>query len=542
MSGATLASDVGIADAFLGHHLALHPVDATFMGIRGYDRMLPRADAGVAAEELRSITALRTRLARVTIDTNAARIDARMIAGELDVAEATLDARPRWHNPAWFTGEAAFGLISLLLPQATPYDPEAIATRLEAIPDFLADGRARLRERGRVPVGWCERARREARASASFLASGLPLHGTWRTDWREPAWAAAEAFEAFASSLDELDPCDAAAGAAHLDLVMRAQHGLDASPVALAAAAEADFERLTLELEEDARAFRPGQEWQHITAGLAERFPAHPDDVVSRYRHWHEEAQQQAASLVTPALEYGLDYRPLSSPFQQVAAEMYFLFYRSPPPAAAGTGSVYWVMPAAGDAQAYLRSQNESLVKLVHAVHHGSIGHHTHNARARTAGSVLARVAGTDCALGIAFLSGGMAVEGWACHAEDLMAEVPGFYDPAELLLLKQYERRNAASVLVDVRLHLGIWSEAEAERFYRDEAGYPPQRARAEVVRNTMFPGSRLMYWAGVEAIRALRRRWRGDTRSFHDTLLQFGHVPMAAIEEAMAGDGLLK
>ncbi len=542
MSGATSVPEVGIADAFLDHHLTLHPVDATFMGIRGHDGRLPRADGGVAAEERRSIAALRARLALASRDTREACIDARMVAGELDVAEATLDARPRWHNPAWFTGEAAFGLIGLLLPQAAPYDPEAVAARLSAIPDFLADGRARLRESGRAPAGWCERARREARASAGFLASGLALHETWCADWREPARAAAEAFEAFAGSLDQLDPCDAAAGAAHLDLVMRAQHGLEAGPAALAAAAQAAFERLTLELEEDARAFGPGVGWQQITAGVAERFPAHPDEVVSRYRHWHDVAQQQAASLVTPALDYGLEYRPLASPFQQVAAEMYFLFYRSPPPAAAGAGSVYWVMPSAGDPQAYLRSQNESVVKLVHAVHHGSIGHHTHNARARDAGSALGRVAGTDCALGIAFLSGGMAVEGWACHAEDLMAEVPGFYSPAELLLLKQYERRNAASVLVDVRLHMGIWSEAEAERFYCDEAGFPPQRACAEVVRNTMFPGSRLMYWAGVEAIRALRRRWRGDTRSFHDTLLQFGHVPMAAIEESMAGDGLLK
>ena len=542
MSGAASVAEVGLADAFLDHHLTLHPVDATFMGIRGYDRMLPRADRGVAAEERRSITALRARLAQASRDTNDARIDARMVAGELDVAEAALDARARWHNPAWFTGEGAFSLISLLLPQAAPYDPEAIAARLSAIPDFLADGRARLRESGRAPAGWCERARREARASAGFLVSGLALHEMWHADWCGPAQAAAEAFGAFADSLDQLGPSDPAAGAAHLDLVMRAQHGLEAGPVALAAAAQAAYERLTLELEEDARAFGPGLEWQQITAGLAECCAAHPDEVVSRYRHWHDVAQQQAASLVTPALDYGLDYRPLASPFQQVAAEMYFLFYRSPPPAAAGAGSVYWVMPSAGNARAYLRSQNESLVKLVHAVHHGSIGHHTHNARARTASSVLARVAGTDCALGIAFLSGGTAVEGWACHAEDLMAEAPGFYSPAERLLLKQYERRNAASVLVDVRLHMGIWSEAEAEHFYCEKAGFPPQRARAEVVRNTMFPGSRLMYWAGVEAIRALRRRWRGDTRSFHDTLLQFGHVPIAAIEESMAGNGLLK
>jgi hypothetical protein len=49
------------------------------------------------------------------------------------------------------------------------------------------------------------------------------------------------------------------------------------------------------------------------------------------------------------------------------------------------------------------------------------------------------------------------------------------------------------------------------------------------------MFPTSRLMYWAGVEAIRGLRRRWHGSTRAFHDTLLGHGHVPVCEIETEM-------
>jgi uncharacterized protein (DUF885 family) len=193
------------------------------------------------------------------------------------------------------------------------------------------------------------------------------------------------------------------------------------------------------------------------------------------------------------------------------------------------------VAPAAGDKAAYLRQQNQATVKAIHAVHHGSIGHHTQNARARQASSRLARLGGTDCAAGIAFLSAGTMVEGWACYAEDLLLEAPDFYTPMERLLLKHFERRNAASVLVDIRLHTGEWSLAEARRFYREEAGFAPTRVDGEVTRNSIFPASRLMYWVGVERIKELRSRWRGDARSFHDDLIGHGHVPVAWVESEM-------
>jgi uncharacterized protein (DUF885 family) len=78
--------------------------------------------------------------------------------------------------------------------------------------------------------------------------------------------------------------------------------------------------------------------------------------------------------------------------------------------------------------------------------------------------------------------------------------------------------------------------------RFYRDEAGFAPARVEAEVVRNSMFPASRLMYRHGVEAIKGLRRRWLSGGRSFHDILLGFGHVPVAWAAEEMARAGLLR
>jgi hypothetical protein len=525
----------GIGQAFLDHHLDVHPVDASFMGLRSHDHMLPRADRHAATDERSAIRALSRLVASAEGISVAERLDRRIAEGELACAEAALDSRPRWAKPAWFTGEAAFSVISLLLPQATASGADGVGHRLAAMPDFLADGRARLRDAGAAPSGWVARARREAAATAGFLTGAVRLHSAWRQDWAAPADAAALALAEFALEIERLPDCNPACGSAFLALIMARLHGLKGGPEALAQAAQAAFDRLGEELEEDAARLQPGATSADILNRLTLLHPA-AEAVPGRYRYWHEAAVEAAAGLLTPETGYALDYRDLAAPFREVAGALYFLFYRSPPPLDAGLGSVYWLSPPSGDPVAYLRGQNEATIKLIHAVHHGSIGHHTHNARARVAASLLGRVAGTDCASGIALLSGGMAVEGWACYAEDLLMESDGFYSPGEILLLKQYERRNAASVLVDVNLHCGIWSLAEAMRFYRDEAGFAPSRVESEVVRNSMFPGSRLMYWAGVEAIRALRRRWRGGTRDFHDTLLGFGHVPMDAIETEMA------
>ena len=97
-----------------------------------------------------------------------------------------------------------------------------------------------------------------------------------------------------------------------------------------------------------------------------------------------------------------------------------------------------------------------------------------------------------------------------------------------------------AASVQVDIRLHTGEWTPAQAMDFYAS-AGFAPARIAAEITRNAMLPGTRLMYWLGITAIRDLRRRWRGSTVDFHDALIGHGHVPIAWVADEMARAGLL-
>lgn len=533
--------DPSLVDAFLKHHWTFRPVDATFMGDKTHDALLPPCGPETLAEELAGIAALERQLAD-TLDPEAPgdRLDRRMILAELAFQKAAAERRPRLSNPAWYSGEAAFAIISLLLPQSAPVRQGGLIARLNALPTFLQSALDRLKGHA-IPESWTARARREARAMAEFLRGDIRLHDEFAEEWTMPATRAAEAFDAFASGLSGFADADPACGEEHLTLLMKTVHGLDFGPREAVERAQEAFDRMGEDLVDMARRIDPAKSWQELIAGLSDRHPVDKQSVIESYRDLDMAARRDGAMLVTPAEDYGLDYRWMSPCFHKISQSLYFLFYRSPPGLNPGQGSVYWVTPPGDDESAFLRGNNAATVKTIHSVHHGGVGHHTQNARARAASSRLARIAGTDCALGLAFLGSGTLIEGWACYVEDLLMEAPDFYEPAEMLLLKQYERRNAASVLVDVKLHLGDWSITEAMAFYRDEAGFAAQRVEGEVVRNSMLPGSRLMYWIGVEGIKALRRRWRGDTLGFHDTLLSYGHMPLAWIAEEMQRAGHL-
>jgi uncharacterized protein (DUF885 family) len=143
-----------------------------------------------------------------------------------------------------------------------------------------------------------------------------------------------------------------------------------------------------------------------------------------------------------------------------------------------------------------------------------------------------------DCAGRIAMYCGGTMAEGWACYATDLMEEV-GFLDPLQQLAQAHARLRMAARAVVDVRLHRGEWTLEQAAACYRDVVEMAPEAARAEAVKNSMFPGTALMYLVGTELIHRLRRTLASGPgfalRDFHDRFLSHGSVPVALIAGAM-------
>jgi hypothetical protein len=258
-----------IGARFLEHHLTFRPVDGTFMGRRDCDARLPRADARAAADERRAIEELQSAVAAAPQGSAAERMDRRLAQAELTLAAASLRQRPRHANPAWYSGEATFGIIGLLLPQSAPLDAAALGARLDALPDFLADGRSRLRESGAAPRSWSERSTREASALARFLEQDLVRVGGGSAARQQSAARAAQALQDFANALEALEDRDPSAGPEYLEMMMRDVHGIDGGAAALLAAASAAFERLGQELIEDAARLNPGLSWQQSIEALA---------------------------------------------------------------------------------------------------------------------------------------------------------------------------------------------------------------------------------------------------------------------------------
>ena len=436
------------------------------MGLSGHDHLMPPVGAEALEHERHTLANFLQEVEGHPPhpDTAGERLDLWLLRSQLRVTLREARERPRQHNPAFYTGEAAFGLISLLLPNERPTNGDAVVARLKAIPEFLAAGTDTLQPLN-LPADWVERARKEAEALGALLLRGLPRHPGFREDWQEPAAQAATAVEAFAAALTAGD-ADPACGREYLEFLMREAHALPYSAAEAERRAQTAFETLRSELIEMAHGLDPAKTWQQQLAALEQQHPA-LEDVQASYQDWNARALDAAAGLVTPAHEYGLSFEFLPEWARDAAGALYFLFYRSPPAEYPGDGSIYWIFAPGADTAAYLRGQNVPFIKAVHAVHHGSIGHHTQNARARQAASRLAQLGGTDCASGIAFLSAGTLVEGWACYAEDLLLEAPGFYTPEEELLLKQFEFRNAACCLADIRLHTGQWTLEQMRAFY---------------------------------------------------------------------------
>ena len=500
---------------FLEHHAHFHPVDASFIGLSGHDHRLPLAGPETAEAERGSISALLRALDSMPPgDTLADRLDARLMRASLLHAQAALDHWPRFVQPSWYTGEVAFGLIALLLPGVRSIPADALRQRLEAVPRFLAEARTNLAGRP-VPADWCERARRECAALDRLLSTGLPLHPSWTEALDAPSRKARDALADFARGLQRLADREPCCGRDFLNLLMRDVHGLPWSPEEAFTFAGEAFRELSAQIESHPARHRPPQP------------PIPVDDLPAAYRQWHERTMAAAGALVTPAIDYDLSFQPLPDWAESVAGDLYFLSYRCPAALAAGAGSIYWTAPV---------PQPLTVVKLTHAIHHGSIGHHTQNARARAAASRLARIGGNDCASGVALLASGTMIEGWACYVTELAVELDGLYDEADHLASLMAQRRNAASVLADIGLHSGGWGLERMRSFYIDEAGFPAARVWSETTRNSILPATRLMYFLGTHQIRDLRRNIGGCPRAFHDRLLSYGHVPVSWIGDEMS------
>ena len=561
MNAETKTAGTRWLDRFFAHTYRTNPVGATFIGEHAFDGQLPDYSNGAVDDARAGIAALLSDssaldVAALTFDE---RHDVRLAQGALRLQQWELTER-HFHrgNPSLYTGEAAFGLISLFLTDYAPLGQrmEAAIERLAALPRFFDQARANIQT---APPAWTERALRECSGIAALLADGFPMlaegGSVVATAILESAKVASESvarFKAYLESELMRFPSEhIAAGEEGLALHLAEGHFLVEDAAEIERYARAELSEVSVDLAERAKAFGVDTPVA-VLAQLKEHRPA-ATEYADRYSRVWDGARALAVEkdlLTWP--EFPIRYRPRPSWVRSAAPHLYFLFYRSPAATARPLVHEYLVSPlgaatSADEQRRFLEAHNDSVIKLNHVIHHGGIGHHAQNYHAFRSGSRIGRMAAVDGASRIALLCGGTMAEGWACYATDLMSEV-GFLTPLEQYAERHGRARMCARAIVDVRIHTGTWSLEQAARFYEEHALMPQAAAMSEAVKNSMFPGAAVMYLMGRDAIHRLRSDMQGlwgpafSLKRFHDTFLSYGSIPVSMIAAAMkqtANDG---
>ena len=542
-------------ERFFDSYYHLRPVNATFTGVHDHDDRLPDwSPDGVAAsvDEMRSI---RTSLGGVAAAGSSMREvaarDRELAISFLDVQIAEAESRHfQRGNPSLALGEAVFGVVSLITRPFAPAAQRArsLGGRLDAIPRFLAGARRSIA--GGVPEPWRAKCLHECEGATRLLRHGV---GTWLEVESLGTPALFRACETAAAAIDEYrrwlttyvptapDDRHGIESEFFGRLLTRGHHCLQPAASLAAEAVEALGEA-TARLDLRAREAAPGG-YPEVQARLAQAHPAVADYLPTYQQIWNDCRQAcNDADLVTWP-EYPIRYVPIPDQTREAAPFLYYLFYRSPAPFDHLAVHDYVVTPIdnrlpAEEQERRLRATNRSVIRLNHVVHHGAIGHHVQNYYAYRGESEIGRIAAVDCASRIGMFLGGTMAEGWACYATDLMDEI-GFLDADESLAQQHTRARLLARAVVDLGLHGGSMTFDEAVALYRDRVGMAPEAARGEACKNSMFPGTALMYWLGTEGLHRLRRareRAEGSSfslRRFHDRVLSFGSIPVPLLEQ---------
>jgi uncharacterized protein (DUF885 family) len=135
--------------------------------------------------------------------------------------------------------------------------------------------------------------------------------------------------------------------------------------------------------------------------------------------------------------------------------------------------------------------------------------------------------------------------EGWALYTEEMLSR-EGLYPEnsaaqAQVLRLSRYR---AARIGVDVNLHTGRWTFAQAVQYFMEGGGLDREAAEGEAAGAASNPTQKISYITGKWQIMRLLGRYQdkqGDAYrlgAFHDQLLSYGSLPVSIIEWLMLDD----
>jgi len=131
--------------------------------------------------------------------------------------------------------------------------------------------------------------------------------------------------------------------------------------------------------------------------------------------------------------------------------------------------------------------------------------------------------------------------EGWGLYCEWLGDELGIYRTPYEKFGQLSYDMWRAARLVIDTGIHQQGWSRQQAIDYLASHTALTQHEVETEVDRYISWPGQALAYKLGELTILRLRQEAettlgpRFDERSFHDTILALGSVPLNVLEDQM-------
>jgi uncharacterized protein (DUF885 family) len=421
------------------------------------------------------------------------------------------------------------GLFLIFAQDFAPLDErlDSIASRLEAVPEYLTQSR----DRAVVPQvrAWQELEIESAADLPSFfeeiVKAGVDLPDADQRRLVAAADAARAAIGAYGAWLkDSLarGTDEWALGRETYDELvgLRAFDGLDADAILEIGGDQLEMNkaaRIRAATEIDDRATEA-----EVIDRIKSDHPATFEEALGAYRDVMLRARQHLIDrdIVTVPPDERIDVIETPEYLRNVIP---FAAYFSPPKFDPRPKGIYIVTPSVGHDPNAMREHNFSSISNT-SIHEAYPGHH-----------LQLSVANSHPSLTRLMTDAPEFVEGWGMYSEQMMRE-QGFDAAANFRLnLHTDAIWRACRIILDVRMHRGEIGVDEAIRFLVEQTSFEEANARAEVRRYTYTPTYQLSYLLGkvlLLALRADEQTRLGDAfslRDFHDTLLRNGSLPIS-------------
>jgi len=546
-------------DAFFADFFRHYPVHATDAGNHEHDgRWMDLTESGTA-ERLAWLAEVRGRLDGLDGLSREEAIDRRVLLATIDelrFEEEELD-EASW-SPIVYVYLLGGGLFSLLSREFAPVADRlaSAASRMEGIPSVLDAARANLTSgRGRAVAGFhVEKAVQTMPGVADLCRTAVEMaedaDEALRARIGSAADAAIAAVEDYTAWLrDELQPTATGDFRLGKELYERKfHHALKATitPEELEQRAVATYDEVRAEMVRLARELwstwmgdepmpdDPDRMTRQVLDAIGRDHPK-ADDLLDFCTAEHE----RILAFVRERDLIGLPDDPLqiiwTPPFLRAFGGAMLI---PPGPLDKGLDSFFAITPPPDawtdeQVESMLRENNARALKIL-TIHEATPGHYLQLAWSNRCDSLSRAVFGS-----------GVFAEGWAVYVTQVMMDV-GFADgdPALMLAHWKYFLRATTNTLMDIRIHTGTMTEAEAMSMMVD-GGFQEQSEAAEKWNRARLSSTQLCsYFLGFQEMTELERearRRQGDAfewRPFLESVVSHGTPPMPVIRDILYGD----